>query len=96
MAKNSRKNFVDTIVQKDDSESFYHRTKAICLLIVGEKWVTQTWRSCADVKNASIELVMIFVLSRLCCGLRSESIFAPGPLTGNDINSRKRHEKEVT
>lgn len=27
--------------------------------------------------------------------MHNESIFAPGPPRGNDINSRKKHEREV-
>lgn len=60
MAKNRGKNFVvDTIAQKDGSESFYDHTKVTSVLIVREKQVTQTWGSCADVKHVSIELAMI-------------------------------------
>ncbi len=47
------------IVQKDDSAPLYDHTKAISMFIVREKWVSQTWGSCADVKCVSIELVMI-------------------------------------
>lgn len=36
-----------------------------------------------------------FLLLLLCSGLQTESIFAPGPAKETDINSRKKHEREV-